>query len=154
MFISISINTYSITNHLPPQHSEELILPLQPKSPPSHKEKTETMAARKIKILFQNNTQQTLNWVDSGVEHGERSVVAPDQINPHDTGNWALESDGSMTGCEGWMTWRIGDNGPTVTLEYSNPYARENSYSCNVDSMPLLLTGTVGAMIGPKSGSL
>ncbi|KAI1071491.1 hypothetical protein LB507_005080 [Fusarium sp. FIESC RH6] len=92
------------------------------------------MAARKIKILFQNNTQQTLNWVDSGVEHGERSVVAPDQINSRDTGNWALESDGFATGCEGWMTWRIGDNGPTVTLEYSNPYVGEISYSCSVDS--------------------
>jgi len=68
----ISINTYSITNLLSSQHSDKLILPLQPKPLPSHKEKTETMAARKIKILFQNNTQQTLNWVDSGVEHGER----------------------------------------------------------------------------------
>lgn len=41
---------------------------------------------RKIKILFQSATQQTLNWVGSGVEHGERSVVCPDQINSHDTG--------------------------------------------------------------------
>ena len=64
------------------------------------KGKTERVAARKIKISFQNNTQHTLDWLDSGVRRGERSVVAPDQLNFCDTGNWALESDGFAIECE------------------------------------------------------
>ncbi|KAF5627602.1 voltage-gated potassium channel [Fusarium sp. NRRL 25303] len=89
---------------------------------------------RTIAASLVNNTQQTLTWADSGVDHGTRDDHALDTIGPGDTGKWSLKSDGFQTGCEGWMKWRIGDNGPIVRLDYDNPYVRSNSYSCSVDS--------------------
>ncbi|KAF5980216.1 crystal et79 [Fusarium coicis] len=89
---------------------------------------------RKIAVSLVNNTQQTLTWVDSGVDHGTRDDHAPDTIGPRDTGKWSLKSAGFQTGCEGWMLWRIGGNGPIVRLDYDNPYVGSNSYSCSVDS--------------------
>ncbi|KAG5772020.1 hypothetical protein H9Q72_001633 [Fusarium xylarioides] len=60
---------------------------------------------RRIAASLVNKTQQTLTWVDSGVDHGTRSDHAPDTIGPGDTGKWGLKSDGFQTGCEGWMKW-------------------------------------------------
>ncbi|KAF5538914.1 crystal et79 [Fusarium phyllophilum] len=93
-----------------------------------------TAAPRRIAASLVNNTQKTLTWVDSGVDHGTRDAHAPDTIGPGDTGKWGLKSDGFQTGCEGWMKWSIGDNGPIVKLDYNNPYVGANSYSCSVDS--------------------
>ncbi|KAF5570757.1 crystal et79 [Fusarium pseudoanthophilum] len=89
---------------------------------------------RKIAASLVNNTQQTLTWVDSGVDHGKRSDHAPDTIGPGDTGKWGIRSDGIQTGCEGWMEWRISDDGPIVRLDYNNPYFGSNSYFCDVNS--------------------
>jgi hypothetical protein len=89
---------------------------------------------RRIAASLVNKTQQTLTWVDSGVDHGTRDGHAPDTIAPGGAGTWSLKSDGFKTGCEGWMKWRVGDGGPIVKLDYNNPYAGANSYSCSVDS--------------------
>ncbi|QGI66452.1 uncharacterized protein FFB20_02727 [Fusarium fujikuroi] len=93
-----------------------------------------TAAPRRIAVSLVNNTQQTLTWVDSGVDHGTRDAHEPDTIGPGGTGNWGLKSDGIQTGCEGWMKWSIGDNGPIVRLNYDNPYVGSNSYSYSVES--------------------
>ncbi|KAJ4251066.1 hypothetical protein NW762_011717 [Fusarium torreyae] len=89
---------------------------------------------RTIKASVLNKTTQNLNWVDSGVDHGVRDGHAPDVIKPQGEGKWSLKNDGVKTGCEGWMKWRIGDNGPVVKLEYNNPFVGSNTYSCSVDS--------------------
>ncbi|KAF4426167.1 hypothetical protein F53441_14135 [Fusarium austroafricanum] len=58
---------------------------------------------RAIWASMQNNTKRTLNWVVSGVDHGQRDDHAPDQIAPGDSEKWGLKSMGISTGCEGWM---------------------------------------------------
>ncbi|RGP63172.1 hypothetical protein FSPOR_8754 [Fusarium sporotrichioides] len=88
---------------------------------------------RGIAVWFMNNTDQELTWSDSGVDHGERSQLAPDTIAPRTWGRWALQSCGFQTGCEGWMTWTFSD-GTKVELGYDNPYYGSNSYSCSVNS--------------------
>ena len=91
-------------------------------------------APRRTTIVLVNNTQQTLTWSDSGCDHGERCVLAPDTIAPGASGTWELRSDGFQTGCEGWMEWTVGDNGLTVELKYDNPFYGSNSYPCSVNS--------------------
>ncbi|KAI8648486.1 hypothetical protein LRP88_02234 [Fusarium phalaenopsidis] len=88
---------------------------------------------RGVSVWFMNNTDQELTWSDSGVDHGERSQLAPDTIAPWKWGRWALKSCGFQTGCEGWMTWTFSD-GTKVELGYDNPYYGSNSYSCSVNS--------------------
>lgn len=87
-------------------------------------------AERSIDIIVVNNTNQTLIWDDSGLEHGERKVVAPDTIAPGAKGRWMLESCGIATGCEGWMHWQVGEGGPMLKVNYDNPDAGSNEYNC------------------------
>ncbi|CEI67425.1 hypothetical protein FVEN_g11597 [Fusarium venenatum] len=90
---------------------------------------------RGVMVFFLNNTQQTVTWSDSGCDHGERCILAPDDIAPGKWGRWALRSCGFQTGCEGWMQWTVDGNGdPTVNLGYDNPYYGSNSYSCSINS--------------------
>ncbi|KAL5600609.1 hypothetical protein FOVSG1_008421 [Fusarium oxysporum f. sp. vasinfectum] len=91
-------------------------------------------APRSVGITLVNNTNQTLYWDDSGLEHGRRKMTAPDDIAPRTKGRWMLESHGYLTGCEGWMNWRIGSGGPKVKLEYDVPYAGSNEYGYEVES--------------------
>ncbi|KAM7187807.1 hypothetical protein V8F33_011022 [Rhypophila sp. PSN 637] len=92
-----------------------------------------TSASRSIDITLVNKTDQLLVWDDSGLDHGERKVTAPDFIYPGQKGRWMLESDGFMTGAEGWMNWRIENNGDAkVKLEYNNPFSGSNDYSQKV----------------------
>ncbi|KAK3312107.1 hypothetical protein B0H66DRAFT_570082 [Apodospora peruviana] len=89
-----------------------------------------TDAARSIDILLINNTDQTLIWDDSGLEHGKRRITAPDFIEPGKKGRWMLESSGIATGCEGWMHWKVGEDGPMLKVNYDNPYYGSNEYNC------------------------
>lgn len=89
-----------------------------------------TSASRSIDITLVNKTDKVLHWSDSGLDHGERKVTAPDTIWPERKGRWMLESNGFMTGAEGWMNWRIDENGSAVVkLEYNNPFTGSNGYS-------------------------
>lgn len=89
-----------------------------------------TGAPYSIEIILVNTTDQTLIWDDSGLEHGTRKVVAPDFINAGAKGRWMLEQCGLMTGCEGWMHWKIGEDGPMLKVNYNNPYVGSNEYNC------------------------
>ncbi|KAF5969753.1 hypothetical protein FBULB1_10073 [Fusarium bulbicola] len=91
-----------------------------------------TFKPRRIAASLVNHTQQTLIWVDSGVAHGPNSVRAPETIGPHDTGKWGLESDGFQKVCEGWMKWRIGNDGPVVRLDYNNPHVEISPLHSNL----------------------
>lgn len=90
-------------------------------------------AERSIDITLVNEPESALIWTDSGLDYGKRKIVAPDSIAPGDKGRWMLESAGMATGCEGWMNWKIGENGPMVKLRYDNPWSGSNSYSNWVD---------------------
>jgi glycerophosphoryl diester phosphodiesterase len=49
----------------------------------------------------------------------------PDSLD--DEGSWETESQGIMTGTEGWATYGIGGSG-TVTFRWNNPYVGSNRY--------------------------
>ncbi|KAM7192958.1 hypothetical protein V8F20_008628 [Naviculisporaceae sp. PSN 640] len=92
----------------------------------------DTSAARSVEVALVNKTGHTLYWSDSGVSHGERKVTAPDTIKNDHTDRWMLESNGFMTGVEGWMNWNVGENaseGAVVKLEYNNPFSGSNKYN-------------------------
>ncbi|KAK4158662.1 crystal et79 [Cladorrhinum sp. PSN259] len=89
-----------------------------------------SMEPRSIAIVLINNSDQQLIWDDSGLDHGKRSITAPDFINPRTHGHWMLESDGFLTGCEGWMHWKVGQDGPMLKVNYDNPYDGGNEYNC------------------------
>ncbi|KAK4165579.1 hypothetical protein QBC43DRAFT_333454 [Cladorrhinum sp. PSN259] len=89
----------------------------------------ESKAPRSVDIVLWNKTDKQLIWDDSGLEHGERKHTAPDFIEPGKHGRWMLESRGTMTGCEGWMHWQIGEDGPMLKVNYDNPYVGSNEYN-------------------------
>ncbi|KAF5249033.1 hypothetical protein FANTH_5626 [Fusarium anthophilum] len=104
-------------------------------------------APRSVGITLVNNTSKTLYWDDSGLEHGKRKITAPDDIAPQKKGRWMLESDGYLTGCEGWMNWRVGEGGPKLKLEYDIPYAGSNEYGYEVEA------SDVGYTVEKRGGS-
>ncbi|KAI1174437.1 hypothetical protein F4777DRAFT_384728 [Nemania sp. FL0916] len=91
-------------------------------------------ADRSVAVALRNQTNEELVWEDSGMDHGKRAKLAPDEIAPHSVGYWALESDGWKTGVEGWIEFKVGSGGPTLELKYDNPYIGSNSYGQSVDS--------------------
>ncbi|KAK4163772.1 hypothetical protein QBC43DRAFT_335182 [Cladorrhinum sp. PSN259] len=91
---------------------------------------SESGCARSINIILINKSDQQLIWDDSGIDHGVRKVTAPDFIQPRAHGHWMLESNGMLTGCEGWMHWKVGQHGPMLKVNYDNPYDGSNEHNC------------------------
>ena len=101
------------------------------------------MAARSTNVTFTNNTHQTLlTRVDENLAHGIWSTEPPAQINPGEQVEWGSESDGFLTGTEGWVRYypsvldtdSIGIPSPapdsaTIYIYWDNPYAGSNSYN-------------------------
>jgi hypothetical protein len=91
--------------------------------------------AERSVVLELNNTstrRPVLQEVNS--EHGGfRTPLPPDSINPLSTVLFAHASEGFLTGTEGWVKFRIDDEGTSFHLQWVNPFVGENESSCRVE---------------------
>jgi hypothetical protein len=91
-------------------------------------------ASRSVHIVLVNNTPFNLYRERGHLDHGVWASHTPEVIG--DYGEWASESNGFLTGTEGWATYRIIDFDNhlvgKVTVRWDNPYAGSNSYSESV----------------------
>ena len=106
------------------------------------------MSARSTAVTFTNGTRNTsLLLVDSGLAHGEWSSEPPNVIGPGQDVNWGSQSDGFLTGTEGYVRYfpfpagtdDVGVPSPvpddaTVYLYWDNPYIGSNSYDQSAPS--------------------
>lgn len=87
-----------------------------------------------VNVILENRTGLPLTLVDAPQPHGKWSWPPPARIEPGDTPTMRLISTGLLEGCEGWVTYRIGDD-PTATvyLHAENPYLGSNRFHTNTD---------------------
>ncbi|MBW8877044.1 MAG: Crystal protein ET79 [Acidobacteria bacterium] len=107
------------------------------------------MASRSVLVNFQNQTSQTLSRTSFGLQGGIWSngpngqMVPPEQIPPHTNVTWESESNGLMTGTQGYANYDVaGNSSQTVALTWDDPYAGSDGYT-GVCSPPYSLT-TIG----------
>lgn len=100
------------------------------------------MAARSTAVTFTNSTHNTLLIkVGEYLAHGEWSTEPPQAIGPGIQVQWGSESNGFLTGTEGWVRYypvpantdSIGIPSPapdaaTIYIYWDNPYVGSNSY--------------------------
>jgi hypothetical protein len=87
-----------------------------------------------VNMILDNRTGLPLTLVDAPQPHGTWSWPPPVRIEPGDTPTMRLISTGLLEGCEGRVTYRIGDD-PTATvyLHAENPYLGSNRFHTNTD---------------------
>ncbi|MFJ7593162.1 Crystal protein ET79 [Streptomyces sp. NPDC097617] len=88
-------------------------------------------AARSTQVTLNNSTGGLLARTDSGLSHGiwSDNQLPPVNIMPGQRGTWQSESDGFLTGTQGYATYQV-QGGGHVTVQWNNPYSGSNSYSC------------------------
>lgn len=89
------------------------------------------MASRSVQVHFKNTTDSVMTLKKSALDHGiwSQDNHPPETIEGGDQNvQWGSESDGFMTGTEGYVTYILGSGGE-VTLKWDNPYLGANSYS-------------------------
>jgi len=89
------------------------------------------MASRSVQVHFNNTTNDVMTLKNSYLSHGvwSQDDLPPQQITAGAQNiQWGSESNGLMTGTEGYATYTLGTGGD-VTLNWSNPYVGSNSYS-------------------------
>jgi hypothetical protein len=92
------------------------------------------LAARSFYITFRNLTSLDLSRKDLGLEHGEwgdgGKDVPPEHIPAGGVVRWGSESDGFMTGTEGFASY----NSPAgqLTFNWDNPYVGSNGFTVQV----------------------
>ena len=98
------------------------------------------MAARSVKVNLINNSPTDFYHDSDGLEHGDWITYSEDgaffMADPVEgnggTGYFESESDGVMTGTQGWATY-TSSFGEKFTVKWDNPYSGGNSYSCSID---------------------
>ena len=91
------------------------------------------MASRSVQVHFKNNSDSVLTLKKAALSHGEwsRDDQPPSSIEGGEQNvQWGSESDGFMTGTEGYATYTLGSGGE-LTVNWDNPYYGSNSYSCS-----------------------
>eukprot|EP01084_Bolivina_argentea_P267781 454653_1 len=86
-------------------------------------------SARSTEVQLLNDTSYTLEHESSGLQHGiwTKNHKTPKQIEPFESKSWRTESNGIMTGTQGYVYYKI--NGEKFKLLWNNPFAGSNSYS-------------------------
>jgi hypothetical protein len=89
------------------------------------------MAKRSTRVTLSNNTSYPLMFLGSaGPCHGkwtEGGWNPPDQIQSKEAGAWETQSDGFLTGTEGWVKYLIATRDPRcaqqlVYIHWDNPF--------------------------------
>jgi hypothetical protein len=86
-------------------------------------------AARSTKVTLINYTEKKLRKVESRLLHGIWTTEPPRKVDPHDTAQWESESNGIMTGTEGWVEYEVGNDTEVARIHWNNPYIGKNTYS-------------------------
>ena len=92
------------------------------------------MASRSVQVHLINTTNSVLTLQESSLSSGEwsqddqppSSIAAGEQ-----NAQWGSESDGIMTGTEGYVIYTLGSGG-NLQINWNNPYYGSNSYSSSV----------------------
>ncbi|MDR3519113.1 MAG: hypothetical protein P4M00_25230 [Azospirillaceae bacterium] len=89
------------------------------------------MSARSTNVTLKNATTGLLVLTSSGLQHGVWNPAPPTIITPSGQGVWENDSDGFMTGDQGYVTYKlilgsasVGD----VNFSWDNPYVGSNGY--------------------------
>lgn len=86
------------------------------------------MPARLVQVTLHNNTGSTVRWITDGLEWGAwQSPWFPSRhatIPPGQSGTWRSESDGILTGTEGWAWWGVDESDGTqfAKVTWDRPY--------------------------------
>jgi hypothetical protein len=87
-------------------------------------------SARSFSITIVNRTNQTLPCVAATLDGGEWASMPPDTIAPDGTYSFRTQSNGIMTGTEGYASF-----GGGLRLHWNNPYIGSNDYSCTAATL-------------------
>lgn len=91
-------------------------------------------AVRSTTVLLINSTGCDLNLVGYGLAHGMWTAEPPQYIDPGTQASWASESNGFMTGTEGYARFTTSDcanpalRRKVVRVHWANPFLGSNSY--------------------------
>ena len=90
------------------------------------------MAARSTRFVFYNDSDTTLYRTGGGLDHGIWTRQPPPSIPPLTNANWESESNGFMTGTEGYVDYDIrlasGESAGTCHVYWDNPFIGSNEY--------------------------
>jgi hypothetical protein len=88
------------------------------------------MAARSTTVVFHNQTNSSLQKIESDLPHGEWTEAPPDIIHSNTDAVWRSESNGILfTGTEGSVRYAINDGkDASVYMHWDNPFSGSNKY--------------------------
>lgn len=91
-------------------------------------------AARSVLSTVDNQTGRELSRQSEHLDHGiwTENEYPPEIIAANSTKQYQAESQGFMTGTEGYSIYKI-DDGLTVKFYFDNPYIGSNGYKTSVD---------------------
>lgn len=94
------------------------------------------MAARTVRCIFNNRTSETITKTTENVNWGiiTDPWAIPSSIGPGQTAEWRTESDGFMTGTEGFAHFIVSDGTAQNNLvaHWDNPFFGPNNCSMDV----------------------
>jgi hypothetical protein len=91
-------------------------------------------AERSVVLELDNTSTRRLTLQEVNSEHGGfRTPIPPQSVNPVSSVLFAHASEGFLTGTEGWVKFRIDDEGTTFHLQWVNPFLGGNESSCRVE---------------------
>ncbi len=100
-------------------------------------------AARSILVNCHNLTNVNFQWVKSEFTHGivshhdamNKDLYPPMNIPAHGVESWASESNGVLTGTEGYVSYKIADgkSNSNFYFHWNNPYA-SNAYGTHYNT--------------------
>ncbi|MFF4498072.1 Crystal protein ET79 [Streptomyces sp. NPDC001546] len=90
-------------------------------------------AARSTAVRVVNNSGTLLARTGAGLSHGiwTGNSLPPSLIGPGASATWESESEGVMTGTEGYANYTMAGGG-TVSIRWDNPFSGSNKYQCQV----------------------
>lgn len=84
-------------------------------------------AARSTRVRIKNNTEYTMTFVGLTATHGIISGQPTTQITAGTVGELFAESNGFMTGTEGWVKYRLEGFPGEAKFHWDNPFLGSNS---------------------------
>ncbi|KAK0647067.1 hypothetical protein B0T16DRAFT_414649, partial [Cercophora newfieldiana] len=96
--------------------------------------------SRSTYVTFKNYTDAYMVLQSAHLDHGmwTENKYPPEQIGAGGPENpvqvsWSSQSDGFMTGTEGYVMYRLQDMQTTMKVYWDNPYVGSNGYSITLD---------------------
>eukprot|EP01084_Bolivina_argentea_P155125 270359_1 len=84
-------------------------------------------ASRSVGVRIENKTSVSFFRDGYSLSHGVWTNYAPQEIAPNSTVKFMSESNGFMTGTEGYVYYKA--KGEKIWLKWNNPYAGGNTFN-------------------------